>query len=73
MSTLYIVGNDGNAALGSAANGYNAHLSTWAATFTRTSSVITGFDDISVRRRLGVLDATGSAGGHMKYLSLIHI
>lgn len=61
---LYIVGNDGFAHLGS--HGY-AHFSTWAATFTRTSTPITGFSDTVVRRRLGILDATGSAGGHMIY------
>ena len=60
----YIVGNDGNATLGS---GNNAHLSTWSATFTRNSSVITGYADAVARRRLGLLDATGSAAGHLKY------
>jgi len=60
----YITGNDGFVHLGS--HGY-AHFSTWAATFTRTSTLLTGFDDSVARRRLGVLDATGSAGGHLKY------
>ena len=62
MSTEYIVGNDGSADFGTL--GF-ANLASWSATFTRTSTAITGFADTAVRRRLGVLDVTGSAGGHM--------
>lgn len=64
MATEYLVGNDGAADFGSL--GY-AHISTWSATFARTSTAISGFSDTVARRRLGVLDATGSAGGHMIY------
>lgn len=65
----YIVGNDGNATLG---NNAVAHLSTWSATFSRTSTVITGFSDTVARRRLGLLDISGSAGGHLKYDAVNH-
>lgn len=55
------IGNDGSATLPS---GHSAHLNAWSASISRVNSVITGFTDDGVRRRLGVQDITGSASGH---------
>ena len=60
MATTYLVGNDGAVAL-PAAHGMNVKV--WAATLTRVSSDITGFGDTGKRRRLGIVDVTGSLSG----------
>ena len=65
MATIYLTGNDGSFAFDSASV-YGGHISTWAATVSRTSTVLTGFSDTGTRRRLGIGDVTGSAGGHLK-------
>lgn len=57
----YLVGNDGGVHLGS----HFAQFNTWNGTFSRQVSDITGFGDSGRRRRLGVWDASGSAGGFM--------
>lgn len=57
----YISGNDGSVDLGE----HGAQFNTWNATFSRQVSDITGFSDAGRRRRLGVWDASGSAGGFM--------
>ena len=60
----FLTGNDGSITFpdtwGSATK-----LSTWSASFTRVSTSTTGFGDATQRRRLGVLDVTGSAAGHL--------
>jgi hypothetical protein len=66
MATQYLVGNDGSITMPTA---HRAHLSTWSAEFSYVSTNITGFSDSSVRRRLGVIDMTGSAGGTPYYNS----
>ena len=60
MATTYLVGNDGAVSL-PAAHGMNVKV--WAATLTRVSSDITGFGDTGKRRRLGIVDVTGSLSG----------
>lgn len=57
----YLVGNDGGVHLGS----HFAQFNTWNGTFSRQVSDITGFADSGRRRKLGVWDANGSAGGFM--------
>jgi len=57
----YLVGNDGGVHLGS----HFAQFNTWNGTFSRQVSDITGFGDSGRRRKLGVWDANGSAGGFM--------
>tara|TARA_Y100001973_G_C5200922_1_gene337576 strand:+ start:2563 stop:3012 length:450 start_codon:yes stop_codon:yes gene_type:complete len=65
MATIYLTGNDGDFAFDSSTE-YAGHIKTWAATLTRTSTVMTGFGDTGTRRRLGISDVTGSVGGHLK-------
>lgn len=65
MPTTYLIGNDGAVAL-STNNLFNAHLNVWNANFTRVVSDISGFSDAARRRRLGVHDVQGSAGGFLK-------
>tara|TARA_Y100001973_G_scaffold106401_1_gene184087 strand:- start:1806 stop:2219 length:414 start_codon:yes stop_codon:yes gene_type:complete len=57
----YITGNDGNVTFG---DDYKLAFNTWSATLTRASTDVTAFGDAAKRRRLGVLDFSGSAGGH---------
>ena len=57
----YITGNDGNVTFG---NDYKLAFNTWSGTLTRASTDVTAFGDDAKRRRLGVLDFSGSAGGH---------
>ena len=64
MATTYLVGNDGAVSL-PAAHGMNVKV--WAATLTRVSSDITGFGDTGKRRRLGIVDVTGSLSGTPMY------
>lgn len=58
----YLVGNDGGIVLGD----HFAQFNTWNGTFSRQVSDITGFSDTGRRRRLGVWDANGSAGGFLR-------
>lgn len=58
----YLVGNDGGVVLGD----HYAQFNTWNGTFSRQVSDITGFGDAGRRRRLGVWDANGSAGGFLR-------
>ena len=56
-----LIGSDGSATF---PDGYGANLNTFSATLTRATTIVTGFGDVSQRRRAsGVLDITGSAGG----------
>jgi hypothetical protein len=64
MPLSYLTGNDGGVALGTATN-HNAQFNVWNATFSRNVSDISGFGDGARRRRLGVYDVSGSAGGFM--------
>jgi len=64
MPLTYLTGNDGGVALGTATN-HNAQFNVWNATFSRNVSDISGFGDGARRRRLGVYDVQGSAGGFM--------
>lgn len=58
----YLVGNDGGVVVGS----HYAQFNAWNGTFSRQVSDITGFADSGRRRRLGVWDANGSAGGFLR-------
>ena len=64
MALTYLTGNDGNVTFG---DHFAALFNTWSGTVSRVSTDITGFADAGKRRRLGVIDFTGSAGGHMSY------
>ena len=64
MPTSYLTGNDGGVALGTATN-HNAQFNVWNATVSRNVSDISGFGDGARRRRLGVYDVQGSAGGFL--------
>jgi hypothetical protein len=64
MGVEYLVGNDGGITFPSQ---HGALLSAWDATFSRTSTEITGFADTGVRRRLGVADMRGTARGSFIY------
>jgi len=57
----YIVGNDGLVNFGT---DHVLAFNAWSLNLSRTSTDITAFGDGAKRRRLGVLDMTGSAGGH---------
>jgi hypothetical protein len=60
MALTYLTGNDGSISLPSA---HGAQLQTWNATWSRQASDVTGYGDTGRRRRLGIWDITGSAGG----------
>jgi hypothetical protein len=57
----YLIGNDGNVTNTTA--GDVIKVKTFAATLTRPESDLTGFGDSGKRRRLGLLDLTGSLNG----------
>ena len=59
----FLTGLDGRCAL---PTGYHAQLNTWSATISRAVHDMTGFSDVGKRRQLGIIDMTGSAGGHMQ-------
>ena len=59
----YITGLDGACSL--AADNF-AKFTTWSATISRAVMDLTAFSDVAKRRQLGMLDMTGSAGGHMQ-------
>jgi hypothetical protein len=67
----YLVGNDGGISLSNTSSGTSgtniANFSAWDATFSRDSTIITGFTDTGVRRRLGVADIRGTARGSFDY------
>lgn len=54
----YLIGNDGNVTLGDATAVMT--IKSYAATLARQSFDVTAFGDASKRRRLGMLDLTGS-------------
>lgn len=58
----YLIGNDGGVSFGTQ---HNAQFNVWNATFSRVVSDISGFSDAARRRKLGVHDVSGSAGGFM--------
>lgn len=58
----YITGLDGSVTF---TNDYGAKLNTWSATMSRVPVDVTAFADPQKRRSLGIIDLTGSAGGHM--------
>jgi hypothetical protein len=57
----YLIGNDGNVTLPTSGNVLKVR--TYAATLQRIESDLTGFADTGRRRRLGMLDLTGSLNG----------
>ena len=59
----YLIGNDGNVTLSSADEEFKVR--SFAATLTRPSSDLTAFGDTGKRRRLGLLDLTGSLNAVM--------
>jgi hypothetical protein len=54
----YVIGNDGNVSLSDAAEEFKVR--SFAATLSRPSSDLTAFGDSGKRRRVGLLDLTGS-------------
>lgn len=57
----YLIGNDGSVTMPS--GGDVIKVKTFAATLARPESDLTGFGDSGKRRRLGMLDLTGSLNG----------
>lgn len=57
----YLIGNDGAVTMPS--GGGVIQVKTYAATISRPESDLTGFSDTGKRRRLGMLDLTGSLNG----------
>lgn len=57
----YLIGNDGSVTLPS--GGTVVQVRSYAATLERPESDLTGFSDTGRRRRLGMLDLTGSLSG----------
>ena len=47
--------------------GHNIKFNTWSATMSRQVLDLTRFEDTGKRRKLGLLDITGSASGHIQY------
>jgi hypothetical protein len=62
MPTTYLTGNDGGITFPTA---HAAQFMTWNATFSRNASDVTGYGDTGRRRKLGIWDISGSAGGSM--------
>lgn len=58
--STYVIGNDGNVSIGSVDV---LKVRSFAATLQRVSSDLTGFGDSGRRRRLGMIDLTGSMTG----------
>ncbi len=65
MPTTYIIGNDGDVSLGTGITN-KIKVRTFAATLARSESDLTGFGDSGRRRRLGMLDLTGSFTGSLE-------
>lgn len=62
----YIVGNDGNVTIAIGGTTQTViKVNTFAATLTRSIHNVTGFGDTGGRRRLGMLDVTGSINGFL--------
>ena len=61
--STYIIGNDGNVTLASATAEFS--IRSFAATLSRPSSDLTAFGDTGKRRRVGMLDITGSLNAVM--------
>jgi len=59
-ATTYIVGNDGDVTIGTEDL---MKVRSFAATLSRNSSDLTAFGDTGKRRKLGLLDLTGSFAG----------
>lgn len=60
-ATTYVVGNDGDVTISGSDDLFKVR--SFAATLSRNSSDITGFGDTGKRRKLGLLDLTGSFAG----------
>lgn len=60
MAISYLTGDDGGITFPTA---HGANFQTWNATFSRNVSDVTGYADTGRRRRLGLWDVNGSAGG----------
>jgi hypothetical protein len=65
MPTTYIIGNDGDVSLGTGITN-KIKVRNFAAALARTESDLTGFGDTGRRRRLGMLDLTGSLTGSLE-------
>lgn len=65
MATQYIIGNDGDVSLGAGVTN-QIKVRSFAATLSRPQSDLTGFGDTGRRRRLGMLDLTGSLTGSLE-------
>jgi hypothetical protein len=59
----YVIGNDGNVTLSDSTNVFK--IRSFAATLSRPSSDLTAFGDTGKRRRVGLLDLTGSLNAVM--------
>ncbi len=64
MAQTWVSGFDGTITL---PTGHAAHLRVWDGRFSRAVSDITGFSDSGRRRKLGIFDLEGSAGGTTTY------
>jgi hypothetical protein len=64
MAETWINGYDGTVSLTTA---HNAKLRVWDGRFSRVVSDVTSFADTGRRRKLGLFDLEGSAGGSMSY------
>ena len=62
MAKTYVIGNDGAVTLPTAGSNV-LHVRSFAATISRVESDLTGFGDTGKRRRLGIVDLTGSLNG----------
>jgi hypothetical protein len=62
MADTYVIGNDGAVTLPTA-GADSIHVRSFAATISRVESDLTGFGDSGKRRRLGIIDLTGSLNG----------
>ena len=63
----YIIGNDGNVTLAGATAEFK--IRSFAATLSRPSSDLTAFGDTGKRRRIGMIDLTGSMNAVMGVLA----
>jgi len=65
MPTTYIIGNDGDVSLGAGITN-RIKIRSFQATLARPESDLTGFGDSGRRRRLGMLDLTGTLTGSLE-------
>jgi len=62
--TTYLIGNDGNVAISVGGTAQSViKVNSFTLNLNRSVSVLTGFGDTGGRRRLGMLDATGTLNG----------